>query len=291
MRIVFLLLFMICATCQIEAQNSQVKVTLKSGVVLKGELKELNPTEYVVVKVAGIESKISMEDVGSIETLNSSSSNNGTKESAEQFDTKQFGKYDITDHAQYPESYEFNIEGQKIKMLLVRGGTFNMGYDGDGSLGMKSEPVHQVNLSSYYISSQYIKEETALKLLGKNKKSYKDKYYRERWKGAQEIADKIAENTHKPYRLLTEAEWEYATLMPNANIIWEEEENIEWCSDFFEEYNPSIQTNPQGPTTGRKHVYRSYYRSAKKWNRKPYNYSNPPEALIRIAISAEAINM
>ena len=51
MRRLLLLLFLICGTHIIQAQTSQVKVTLKNGVVMKGNLKELNPTEFITIVV------------------------------------------------------------------------------------------------------------------------------------------------------------------------------------------------------------------------------------------------
>ena len=143
MKRLLIISLMICAMCHIQAQNSHVKVTLKSGAVIKGELKEFNPAEYVIVKVAGLESKILMDKVESVEELETTIK--GISEVQEPFNTEQIGNYKITDNSQYPESFELKLDGQTIKMLLVRGGTFNMGYDGNGSLGMKSEPVHAIH--------------------------------------------------------------------------------------------------------------------------------------------------
>ena len=54
MKRLMLLLFMICVVWPLNAQTSQVKVTLKSGVVIKGTMKELNAMEYAIVNVAGL---------------------------------------------------------------------------------------------------------------------------------------------------------------------------------------------------------------------------------------------
>lgn len=291
MKKILLFCFFIVSTLTY-AQSSQVKVTLKNDVVVIGELVEFDPLDHVTFKVAGKETTVLMTNVKSVEadeTVKKETTASGETNNA--FKIGQVGYYKITDEKDYPESYSFDIEGQTIKMILVRGGSFNMGYDGDGSLGMKSEPVHQVNLSSYYISEQCIKEETAYKLLGKEKGSYKDKYYVNKWKSANQIVEKIADATQKPYRILTEAEWEYASLMPNAGSVLGLEKIIEWCSDFYDKYSPEIQTNPQGPLSGRLHVYRSYKVGKNKWDRKP----GPPESIVeieacvRIAISADAI--
>lgn len=279
-RILTVLLFLICVAGQMQAQSSLVKVTLKNGTVVKGELKEFNPTEFVLVRIAGVDSKISMTDVKSVESINLSTPKN------EKFDTKQIGMYEIADQAPYPETYDLNLNGQTIKMRLVRGGTFNMGYDGRGSLSMKSEPVHPVTLSSYYISEDCIEENIAYYLLGKEKKSNKKQVSFNRWKEANQIVENLANQTHQPYRLLTEAEWEYAALMPFADDVWGPEKYVEWCSDYAAEYTPQPQVNPKGPIKGDKHVIRSYRCGENKWDRRlvKYNY-----AYFRIAISADAL--
>lgn len=294
MKQLFLFFFLLVFSCSLQAQNKQVKITLKSGAVIKGTLKEFDPSKYAIVNVAGIDSKIFMENVESIENNMIESQSVVINNAIDGFDAQKIGNYRITDYGQYPESFDLNVNGETISMLLVRGGTFNMGYDGSGSLGMKSEPVHQVNLSSYYISKECLSVKTAMHLLGKEKKSYKDVYYNDSWKNAKKILDKITADTQKPYRMLTEAEWEYASLMPNAEDIWTKDKKkwgmaigAEWCSDYFDNYSAGIQTNPQGPTNGSNHVYRSYRYGKNKWDRKPG--VNPIyDACIRIAISADA---
>lgn len=274
------------------AQSSKLKVTLKSGVVIVGEMVEFDPADHVTLKIAGKETKILMVDVKSVETDGTATKevDNTSKNNNNILSSGQSGYYEITDNNDYPENITFTVAGQEITMVLVRGGSFNMGYDGSGSLGMKSEPVHQVNISSYYISKTCISEKTASILLGKEKKSYKDRNYSDSWKTASELVNKISDKTQKPYRLLTEAEWEYASIQPVAENIWGNEKQFEWCFDFFDKYRHSIQTNPKGPVTGNKHVIRSYRMGKNKWDRKPGRKNEIiKEAVIRIAISAEDI--
>ena len=105
---------------------------------------------------------------------------------------------------------------------------------------------------------------------------------------------KLNQMTGKRYRLPTEAEWEYAarggnqssgfkysgsnsagniawymdnssnrkhtvgTKSPNELGIYDMSANVwEWCSDWYNNYNSSAQTNPQGPSSGTNRVIRS----------------------------------
>lgn len=292
MKKILLFCFIIVSTLTY-AQSSQVRVTLKNDVVVIGELVEFDPLDHVTFKVAGKETTVLMTNVKSVEAAKKETTVSAEANNA--FASGQVGYYEITDNKDYPESYSFDIEGQTIKMILVRGGSFNMGYDGDGSLSMKSEPIHQVNISSYYISEICIKEKTAKNLMKKEKNSYKDRNYESSWESANQIVETIAEITQKPYRLLTEAEWEYASLMPFADELWGVDKYAEWCSDYFAKYTPDIQTNPKGPVSGNKHVARSYSKGKNKWDRKSSHFTrssynnDTTYACFRIAISADAI--
>ena len=280
----FLLMF-VSITCY--SQSSNVRVILKDGVTITGMLKELVITDHVTITISGVDSTIPMSQVESIEDV--VKNNEVVKNFLNVLSAEKYGIYEITDQGNYPESFVLELDGQKITMILVRGGVFNMGYDDRHSLSMKSEPVHQVTLSSFYISKEAISRRVTQKLLGlkiKNDKKIDNSFATDKWNDASMLVQAIADATHKPYRMVTEAEWEYASLMPFAKQIFGEERYQEWCYDFFDEYESTSQVNPTGPTNGKKHVTRSFNGRRNIWDRKMLEQE---KAFVRIVINASSI--
>lgn len=273
-------------------QTSSVKVTLKNGVVVTGVLKELAPTDHVTITISGLDSTIPMSEVNSIENVDNSVSSTNVNPTL--LDSEKYGDYKITDNTSYPETIKMEVGGQSFTLYLVKGGVFNMGYDGRHSLAMKSEPVHQVTLSSFYVSKEAVSKQLAnmlLKSKNKNSKNPDDDYTTDDWEDANKILKEIANITHKPYRMLTEAEWEYTSLMPFASQIFGEQKYCDWCYDFFDNFDKAPQTNPTGPLTGKLHVTRSFNGRLNKWDR-IYSRTAPNwvgKSLVRIVIDANMV--
>lgn len=292
MRRIFLVILLVLCGSLMRLFADNIKVTLKSGVTITGDLKELVTTDHITLIIGGVESIISMDEVSSIEQMSSSqASTQGVKPSK-----LVYGQYQITDTKQYPDSFILEIGGQELTMVLVRGGWFNMGYDGRHSLSWNTEPIHKVTLSSFYVSKQVLNRHAAETLLKKKKisdsvKPYSCKYRQD----AEEMIEIIRELFGAPYRMLTEAEWEYTTLMPFADAIFGNNMKAEWCSDFFDNYSATDQINPQGPSSGKNHVLRSYSTDNDKWKRMQGTGKNEhpwgSDAFVRIAISADSIKL
>lgn len=283
-KIFICIMLLISLTCY--SQTSSVKVTLKNGVTISGVLKEMDLTDHVTVVVSGLETKIPMTQVESVDNIEEAAQAGDS--SSQNIPLEGYGNYVVTDKKHYPESFELKLDGQTLTMVLVKGGVFNMGFDDRHSMSMKSEPVHQVTLSSYYVSKENLTKRAVNRILGlKNKDNKKNNafYATGKWGKAKEIVDAIADNAKKPYRLLTEAEWEYLSIMPFANQIFGDQLYDEWCSDYFDRYNKSSQINPQGPSLGNRHVTRSFNAGRNKWDRMK-NFEN---AYIRIAIDADKL--
>ena len=289
MRRLLLLLFLICGTHIIQAQTSQVKVTLKNGVVMKGNLKELNPTEFITIVVGGIESKIPMDKVELIES-----------QSAQQNSTvkNQNGQYQEDDTSGYPSNYEVIVDGYPINMIFVQGGKFNMGYNGNGSLRMRSEPIHEVAVTSFYISAQPLPASIATKIVGTlNVDGSGDQPAQVRdYDDVKKIISSIANQTGLVLRLPAEAEWEFSAIGNKQNEIFAiargRDIAYEWCSDFLDDYQESgfVMTDPKGPLNGKQHVVRAYNGKRGKFDRSgKVDESHAYLGLVRLVIKAKDI--
>ena len=170
------------------------------------------------------------------------------------------------------EKITINIGNTPIELLLVKGGRMNMGFDGDHSIAMKSEPIHEVEVSSFYISSKPLSQQ-ALMEMGKMKKDDEGFAIVEKYKDVTTIVDAIVKATGKPYRIPTEAEWEYAASCDLQNQLFGDVANnkkiaYDWCSDYYDEFRTgSVEVDPTGPISGKDHVVRAYNNKYGKYNR------------------------
>ena len=265
-RLCSILLLTLCGFI-VTLQAEDVKVTMKSGSTIIGELKELIATDHVTIIIAGVESVISMDDVSSIEKMNSAN----TEILGSHTSKLVYGQYQITDTKQYPDSFILKI--------------------GDQEFSWDTEPIHRVSLSSFYVCKQLLSSSIIDRLKKKNKPSNnKSPHSFESRKGLNGIIEEIVNYTHAPFRLITEAEWEYTSLMPIANIIFGNKQRAEWCFDYWAEFTPAEQVDPKGPSGGNYFVLRSYAPDNRKWKRiKSDNEDYFGNRYARIAISADQI--
>jgi formylglycine-generating enzyme required for sulfatase activity len=182
-------------------------------------------------------------------------------------------------------------------MVGVQGGTFQMG----GTMYDWEKPVHSVTLSSYYIGQTEVTQALWKAVMGSNPSFFKgDNLPVERvsWDDCQSFITKLNQLTGERFRLPTEAEWEFAakggrqsrgfeysgntnidyvawyrdnssntthpvaTKSPNELGIYDMTGNVwEWCQDWYGSYSSSSQTNPTGPASGSRRVFRgsSFY--------------------------------
>ena len=187
-------------------------------------------------------------------------------------------------------------------MVYVKGGTFNMGCtDEQIDCGSDEEPAHRVTLGDYYIGQTEVTQaqwKTVMKTSTTPSSFTCDDCPVENvsWNDTQEFISKLnARSGGGRYRLLTEAEWEYAArggqrskgyLYAGSNNIaevawygsnasskthpvmgkksnelglYDMTGNVwEWCSDWYgsDYYGNSPAANPTGPKSGSDRVIR-----------------------------------
>lgn len=174
------------------------------------------------------------------------------------------------------------VEGGTFTM----GATSEQGSDAEDD----EKPAHQVTLSDYYIGQTEVTQALWKAVMGSNPSDSKgDNLSVEQvsWDDCQVFIQKLNQLTGKQFRLPTEAEWEYAarggrksrgykyaggnniglvawcgdnsgnethpvaTKQANELGVYDMSGNVwEWCSDWYDSYQSSSQSDPQGPSSG-----------------------------------------
>lgn len=285
-KIVLAIVILISIIPSAIAQQKYAKIILKNGTAITGTLKSFDPLESIVVNVAGFDTTIPMDKVDKVEDLSINQQNiNLQKEEIPSRDNPLIE----TDEANYPDSIEIDIAGVKYPFILVRGGDYLMGYDGDGSMRMKSEPVHRVKVSTFYISKWLLTTYEAQKL--KNEKIRKTKIYTTtKDEEAIEIINLIDSYTKLPLRLPLEVEWEYAARCSKKTEIFQVSPYTwELCQDTYAEYNNgAVLLDPIGKGKKEAKVCRTFLgKSDLPYQRVSSNDIFSQLRVVRLAIKAK----
>lgn len=222
-----------------------------------------------------------------------------------------------------PATETFTVGDVSFTMVTVEGGTFTMGAADDDTVAFDREkPAHEVTLSTFAIGQTPVTQALWMAVMGSNPSYFIAQYgYGEdfnrpvecvSWTDCQTFITKLNEMTGRNFRMLTEAEWEFAarggnksrgylyagsdnlddvgwywsnipsqtgqsvgygtqtvaTKAPNELGLYDMSGNVcEWCQDLYQDhYNAEPQTNPTGPETGDKYVYRGGCWYQDPWN-------------------------
>lgn len=195
-------------------------------------------------------------------------------------------------------THTFTANNVMFEMVRVEGGTFTMGATAEQASDAFSDelPTHKVTLSPFLIGKYEVSQTLWLAVMGENPSvntGINLPVDNVTWNECQTFITKLNELTGKNFRLLTEAEWEYAarggnkskgykysgsnnlgdvawyidnsnntshamgTKAPNELGIYDMTGNVmEWVSDWKGSYSSGAQTNPTGPDSGTYRVNR-----------------------------------
>ncbi|MCI0641032.1 MAG: SUMF1/EgtB/PvdO family nonheme iron enzyme [Gemmataceae bacterium] len=161
-----------------------------------------------------------------------------------------------------------------MEMAAVPPGTFVMGEDYDGD--WDERPAHRVKISRpFQISASEVTLEQFRQFRPQHNCALNGKATGLSWHDAVAFCEWLSRKEGKPWRLPTEAEWEYAARAGTTNRFWSghappanaDDTNawglkgthdpvVEWCYDWHGPYSVDDQTDPLGPVSGIARVVR-----------------------------------
>ena len=152
----------------------------------------------------------------------------------------------------------YYVNSVPFNMVYVKGGTFWMGATDEQAEDYQSNetPVNRVHLSSYYIGQTEVTQALWHEVMGTNPSKFSGNLQRPveqvSWNDCQTFLSRLNELTGKNFRLLTEAEWEFAARGGNKSKGFKYAGsdtigNVAWYSDNA--YSMSHPVATKAPTS------------------------------------------
>ena len=201
------------------------------------------------------------------------------------------GPADLSPYETGDGLFTITVKGESFQLAAVPAGTFAMGETQDQGR-YRTPLIHQVILDGFAIGTTEVSQALWKAVMGSNP-SPKDvpsaPVTGVSFSKVQRFLDKLSKETGIPFRLPTEAEWEYAARQREGMVggAWE------WCSDYWsEDLGSLLAINPQGPVEGQDRALRggsSLKKNNKPITRKPMApTSKAGDVGLRLAVSLDA---
>lgn len=103
-------------------------------------------------------------------------------------------------------------DGTRFEMIQIEGGPYQMG-NAEKDASDEEKPVHRVTVPSFSCGKYLVTQELWKAVMGENPSHFQGKdrpVDSVSWEDVQDFLAKLRAETGKPYRLPTEAEWEFA---------------------------------------------------------------------------------
>jgi formylglycine-generating enzyme required for sulfatase activity len=138
-----------------------------------------------------------------------------------------------------------NVNGTKIQMVPVPGGTFLMGSPlSEAGRDQDEGPQNEVTVQSFSIGKYEVTQEQYKAVMGTNPSSFKGDDLpvdSVSWNDALDFCRKLSQMTGREYRLPTEAEWEYACRAKTTGTFPGNVDAVTWY-----DANSGSRTHPVG---------------------------------------------
>jgi hypothetical protein len=139
-------------------------------------------------------------------------------------------------------------------MVYIPGGTFTLGCESNCAAN-GAPPISGVTVSNYFIMKKEVSTALWNVVMGKSGGSTSTSYASATWYDAFEFACKLTQLTGHNYRIMTEAEFEYAAKKPNKSGLLQIGDGSsingeEWAYNSWEVDKHTGGVDPVGPSSG-----------------------------------------